>query len=258
MSQVKTHRRKDGTVVKAHSKTRKKGWVIYPKDRRTPLLVDGNLPKKAAIKRALANKKRGSDEVDKVRRLTDSEQMQADKGKWVSGHSVDKERKQLRGQGPKPKSHSFSNRAANLGLIEFSSDKKVATKTNPALWEQAKQEAKSKMGSKHSARLMQQATRIYKAKGGGYSGGSKEKAKTGLSKWSKQRWQASDGGNSRRTTKTGKTIVKKYLPEKAWKNLDKKEVTALNRSKSKAEKQGKQFSKSPKKLTGKISKYWKE
>lgn len=107
-----------------------------------------------------------------------------------------------------------------------------------------------------SARKAQILAREYKAEGGSYSGGLNKKAKS-LKKWTRQKWQASDGGNSRRTTKSGKTITKKYLPKKAWKNLDKKEIQALDRSKRKAEKQGKQFSKSPKKLTSKISNYWK-
>lgn len=37
-------------------------------------------------------------------------------------------------------------------------------RTNEALWERAKAEAKSKMGGKHSARAMQLAGKIYKEK----------------------------------------------------------------------------------------------
>ena len=47
---------------------------------------------------------------------------------------------------------------------------KTATKTDPAKWEQAKRDAKAKMGGKHSARAMQLATQMYKKRGGGYSG----------------------------------------------------------------------------------------
>ena len=38
----------------------------------------------------------------------------------------------------------------------------TATKTNPELWERSKQQAKAKMGGKHSARAMQLAAKIYK------------------------------------------------------------------------------------------------
>ena len=37
----------------------------------------------------------------------------------------------------------------------------TAKKANPKLWEQAKAQAKAKMGGKHSARAMQLATQIY-------------------------------------------------------------------------------------------------
>lgn len=96
----------------------------------------------------------------------------------------------------------------------------------------------------------------YKEAGGGYKSG-KNKAQKALQKWNGEKWTTSDGGNSIRTTKSGKRIVKKYLPEKAWQNLDKKEVKALNQSKAKADKKGEQFSKAPKKLSKKVSKFWK-
>lgn len=116
MPKVKSYKRKDGTRVKAH--TKKKGWAIYSTDRRTPILVDGNLPKKKAIEQALTKvKKRGSNKVDKVRRLTDSEQRLADKGKWVKGHNIDKERKNLRGVGPKPLGFEFARSAKIKSFI---------------------------------------------------------------------------------------------------------------------------------------------
>ncbi len=49
-------------------------------------------------------------------------------------------------------------------------EKKIAKKTDPALWERAKKIAKDRMGGKHSARAMQHASLIYKQKGGGYVG----------------------------------------------------------------------------------------
>ena len=65
--------------------------------------------------------------------------------------------------------------------------KKIAEKTNPALWERSKTEAKNRMGGKHSARAMQLATQIYKKKGGGYSGAKPSAKSNSLKKWGKQK-----------------------------------------------------------------------
>ncbi len=130
-----------------------------------------------------------------------------------------------------------------IGNIEF----EAAKKTNPKLWESAKREAKAKMGGKHSARAMQLATKIYKKKGGSYGG--KKKRSNSLRKWTKQDWGYSSGKSK------GKG---KYLPKKAWKSLSNSEKKSLNRSKYKANKKGKQFSTAPKKLSKKVSKYWKK
>lgn len=134
--------------------------------------------------------------------------------------------------------------------------KGIATKTNPGLWEQAKRTAVARMGGKHSARAMQLATKIYKDKGGGYRG--KKSSNNSMRKWTRQKWTTADGGKSYRETKSGRTVVKKYLPAAAWKNLSKGEVKSLNRSKQKAFREGKQFSSSPRKLRKKISKYWQK
>jgi hypothetical protein len=132
----------------------------------------------------------------------------------------------------------------------------TATKTKPGLWEQAKRTAVARMGGKHSARAMQLATKIYKDKGGGYKG--KKTRSNSMVKWTKQKWRTADGGKSYRKTKSGRTVVKKYLPSAAWEDLSKSEVKSLNRSKQKAFREGKQFSSSPRKLTKKISRYWQD
>lgn len=59
---------------------------------------------------------------------------------------------------------------------------RIAKKTNPKLWEQAKREAVAKAG-KHSARAMMQAVQIYKKKGGGYAG--PKTGKEGITEWAK-------------------------------------------------------------------------
>lgn len=121
----------------------------------------------------------------------------------------------------------------------------VAVKTKPALWESAKQEAKSKMGGKHSARAMQLAVSIYKKKGGGYKGEKSESNK--LSKWTKQDWKTSSGKPSE-----GK---RRYLPGKAWSALSAAQKAATNRAKAKGNKEGKQFVAQPKSVADIAKKY---
>ena len=123
----------------------------------------------------------------------------------------------------------------------------VAKKTNPSLWEKAKSQAKVKMGGKHSARSMQLATKIYKEKGGGYSGAKSSDNK--LKKWGDQKWRTSDGSKSE-----GK---KRYLPDKAWKALSPGEKAATNKAKAKGNTQGKQFVAQPKSIAKKVVRFRK-
>lgn len=123
----------------------------------------------------------------------------------------------------------------------------TAVKTNPSLWASAKSQAKAKMGGKHSARAMQLATKIYKSKGGGYSGA--KSASNKLTKWGDQKWRTSDG-----TKSEGK---KRYLPDKAWKSLSAGEKSATNRTKAAGLKAGKQFVAQPKTIAKKTAKFRK-
>ena len=125
------------------------------------------------------------------------------------------------------------------------------SRTNPKLWEQAKKEAKSKMGGKHSARAMQLAGKIYKDKGGGYSG-SKTKAQKSLSKWTKEDWGTKSGKPS---TVGKKATGERYLPKKAREALSPAEYAATTAKKRKDTKAGKQFSKQPPKIAKKTGKY---
>ena len=124
---------------------------------------------------------------------------------------------------------------------------KVAKKSNPALWEKAKSQAKAKMGGKHSARAMQLAVSLYKKMGGKYSGPKKE---TDLSKWTKQKWRTKSGKPS---SETGE----RYLPEKAIKSLSSSEYAATTRAKREGTKKGKQFVAQPKSIAKKVAKYRK-
>lgn len=124
----------------------------------------------------------------------------------------------------------------------------TAKKTKPALWESAKSQAKAKMGGKHSARAMQLATKIYKEKGGGYSGAKSDG--NSLKKWGKQDWGTKSGKPS---GKTGE----RYLPKKAIKSLSDKEYSATTAKKRADTAKGKQFSSQPKKVASKTKKYRK-
>lgn len=126
-------------------------------------------------------------------------------------------------------------------------------RSNPALWEKAKSEAKAKMGGKHSARAMQLAGKIYKEKGGSYSG-SKTKAQKSLSKWTKEGWGTKSGKPS---TQGPKATGERYLPKKAREALSDKEYAATTRAKREGTKKGKQFVAQPKKIAEKTAKYRK-
>jgi hypothetical protein len=126
-------------------------------------------------------------------------------------------------------------------------------RTNEALWEKAKSEAKSKMGGKHSARAMQLAGKIYKERGGSYSG-SKTKAQKDLTKWTKEDWGTKSGRNS---TVGPKATGERYLPKKARESLSDKEYAATTKAKREGTKQGKQFVAQPKKIAEKTAKYRK-
>ena len=68
-----------------------------------------------------------------------------------------------------------------------------------------------------------------------------------LKRWSKQKWRTSDGSKSE-----GK---KRYLPDKAWKNMTPAEKRATNRAKAKGNAKGKQHVAQPKKIAKKTAKY---
>ena len=120
-------------------------------------------------------------------------------------------------------------------------------RTNEALWEKAKAEAKAKMGGKHSARSMQLAGKIYRDKGGSYTG-PKTEAQKSMSKWTKESWQTKSGKPS---SETGE----RYLPKKAIEALTPAEYAATTRAKREGTRQGKQFVAQPKKVAEKVAKY---
>ncbi len=123
----------------------------------------------------------------------------------------------------------------------------MSGRTKPELWEQSKKEAIKKMGGLFSARAMQLAGKIYREKGGGYTG-PKTKAQKDLTKWTKEEWKTKSGGLSRETGE-------RYLPAKAIKALSGAEYGATTRLKREGMKEGKQFVKQPKTIIEKVKKY---
>jgi len=122
-------------------------------------------------------------------------------------------------------------------------------RTNEKLWEKAKSEAKAKMGGKHSARAMQLAGKIYKDKGGEYTG-EKTKAQKDLSKWTKEDWGTKSG---KKSSETGE----RYLPAKAIKALTPAEYAATTKAKREGTKAGKQFVKQPEAIAKKVKPFRK-
>ena len=117
------------------------------------------------------------------------------------------------------------------------------------LFEKIKAGSKGGRAGQWSARKAQLAVQRYKKSGGKYKG--KKTGKTGLSRWTKQKWGTKSGKPSR---KTGE----RYLPKKARQALSPQEYGASTRAKRKATKQGKQFSAQPKKIARKTAKYRKK
>jgi hypothetical protein len=123
-------------------------------------------------------------------------------------------------------------------------------RTNEKLWEKSKVEAKAKMGGKHSARAMQLAGKIYKDKGGDYTG-EKTSAQKSMTKWTKEDWGTKSGKNS---TQGPKATGERYLPKKAIESLTPAEYAATTKAKRAGTKAGKQFVKQPKRIAAKTAK----
>jgi hypothetical protein len=127
------------------------------------------------------------------------------------------------------------------------------TRTNEKLWEASKAQAKAKMGGKHSARAMQLAGKIYKEKGGSYSGEKTESQKS-LTKWTKEEWGTKSGKPS---TQGPKATGERYLPKKAIEALSKEEYARTSAKKREDTKKGKQFSKQPESVAKKTARFRK-
>jgi hypothetical protein len=128
-------------------------------------------------------------------------------------------------------------------------------RTNEALWKrtvsQVKAGSKGGKTGQWSARKAQLASKMYKDKGGSYSG-EKTKAQKSLSKWTKEDW----GTKSGKPSTQGKDATgERYLPKKARESLSKKEYSKTSAKKRADTAKGKQFSKQPKAIAKKTSRY---
>ena len=127
--------------------------------------------------------------------------------------------------------------------------------SKPALRNRIKSEvmAGSKGGKpgQWSARKAQIVAQRYEKAGGGYSG-SKTSGQKSLSKWTKEDWGTRSGKPS---TQGSKATGERYLPRKARTALSAKEYAATTRKKREDTRKGKQFSRQPKSIAKKTSRY---
>jgi hypothetical protein len=79
--------------------------------------------------------------------------------------------------------------------------RETVLRTRPEIWEEAKKEAIAQLGGKFSARAMQRAVQIYKARGGGYKSPKPPTYRNALARWTEERW-----------TYAGKKKQSRYLP----------------------------------------------
>jgi len=129
------------------------------------------------------------------------------------------------------------------------------TYTKPGLRESIKNRvlAGSKGGrpGQWSARKAQLVAQQYKKAGGGYTG-SKSKKQKSLSKWTKEEWGTRSGKPS---TQGSKATGERYLPKKAREKLSAAEYAKTSAKKREDLRKGKQFSKQPKSIAKKTSRY---
>ena len=102
-----------------------------------------------------------------------------------------------------------------------------------------------------SARKAQILSKEYEQAGGGYKG-SKTKPQSSLSKWTKEEWGTKSGKPS---VQGSKPTGERYLPKKARTALSSAEYSKTTAKKCADLKAGKQFSKQPKSIASKTSRY---
>lgn len=128
-------------------------------------------------------------------------------------------------------------------------------RTNEKLWDKVVAEVKA--GTKGgdagewSARKAQIAGKVYKERGGSYTG-EKTKAQKSLAKWTKEDWGTKSGKPS---TQGPKATGERYLPKKAREALSSEEYRRTSEKKREDTKKGKQFSRQPESIAKKTARY---
>ena len=125
-------------------------------------------------------------------------------------------------------------------------------RTNPELWTRVKAEvtrgSKGGLPGQWSARKAQLSVKLYKDRGGKYSG--KKSSRNSLHQWTIQNW----------TTKSGLPSLltgERYLPAKAIKRLSSAEYARTTRKKRQGLRRGEQFTKQPRSISRKTRRYRK-
>jgi hypothetical protein len=131
----------------------------------------------------------------------------------------------------------------------------VMSYTKPELRERIKNRVlagtKGGKAGQWSARKAQIVAQEYKKAGGGYTGSKTSKQKS-LSKWTKEDWGTKSGKPS---TQGSKATGERYLPKKAREKLSAAEYAKTSEKKREDLRKGKQFSKQPKSIAKKTSRY---
>jgi len=125
-------------------------------------------------------------------------------------------------------------------------------RTKPELWSRVKAEvtrsSKGGLPGQWSARKAQLAVKLYKDRGGKYSG--KKDSRNSLHQWTVQNWRTKSGLPSLLTGE-------RYLPAKAIKHLSASEYSRTSRKKRQGLRKGEQFTKQPRSIARKTRRYRK-
>jgi len=127
------------------------------------------------------------------------------------------------------------------------------------IYDKIKRGSKGGDAGEWSARKAQLLAKEYEKQGGGYRKSLGDEQKS-LKKWSAQDWMTSGTFENKKKGKNKEVKSegsKRYLPKKAWEALSESEKKKTNKSKSKGNKEGKQFVAQPKDIAKKTSKYRK-
>ena len=127
----------------------------------------------------------------------------------------------------------------------------TARRTNETLWKRIKSKVQAEeiggtRAGQWSARKALIAVKRYKDAGGRYIG--KKSSSNSLRRWVKQDWTTKSGRPSHITGE-------RYLPRRAFASLSRAELASVNRSKRRAMREGRQFSRMSRRIASKVRKF---